>query len=158
MGDEDASVQPLTDAEQKFLRALTKVATSVPRAFEADLVGEEGMPLAEYFTLMHLSEAPSRTLRMGDLAAANNLTLSGTTRVVGRLEQQGYARRQKCATDGRGQEAVLTDAGLRQLEKVWPAHLRSVRRHVFDRLDGVDVDAVAQALDRLVSPPPATTG
>jgi DNA-binding MarR family transcriptional regulator len=160
MSDDGATgVQPLTDGEEKLLRALARVVITVPRAFEADLMREEGMPLAEYFALVHLSEAPSRRLRMGDLAAASGLTLSGTTRVVGRLEEQGYAQRQKCATDGRGHEAVLTDAGLRQLKKAWPAHLRSVRRHVFDRLGEVDIDAVAQALDALIGPtPPAHDG
>lgn len=151
MEDDGEAVQPLTEGEQEFLRALTRAAISVPRAFEADLVREQGMPLGEYFTLMHLSEAPSRRLRMGDLAAATGLTLSGTTRVVGRLEEQGYARRERCANDGRGSEAVLTEDGLQQLEKAWPSHLRSVRRHVFDQLDGADVAALARALGKLTS-------
>jgi hypothetical protein len=33
-------------------------------------------------------------------------------------------------TDGRGWNAVLTDAGLERLRRAWPTHLASMRRHV----------------------------
>jgi DNA-binding MarR family transcriptional regulator len=52
---------------------------------DADLQREQGMSMSEYWTLMHLSEAPARTLRMSDLAAASALSLSGMTRIVNRL-------------------------------------------------------------------------
>ena len=44
------------------------------------------MTMNEYSTLMHLSEAPGRQLRMTDLAATAALSLSGMTRLVTRLE------------------------------------------------------------------------
>jgi hypothetical protein len=59
---------------------------TVPRALDADLAAEQGMSLSDYSTLMHLSEAPDRTLRMSDLAAATALSLSGMSRIVARLE------------------------------------------------------------------------
>lgn len=139
-------VPPLTAEEEDFWRAYARTLVAVPRAFDADLVREQGMSMNEYAVLMHLSEAPDRRLRMSDLAAASALSLSGMTRIVGRLEAQGLVRRERCATDARGYLAVLTDPGLQRLRKAWPSHLSSVRRHIMDHLDDVDLPALTAAL------------
>jgi hypothetical protein len=56
---------------ETFLRAFARAMISVPRAFKADLLRGRGMSASENFTLMHLSEAPGRRLRMSDLAACD---------------------------------------------------------------------------------------
>ena len=97
---------------------------------------EQRLPLSEYMTLMHLSEAPHRRMRMSELAAACDLSLSGMTRIVTRLETQGLVERVRCEEDARGWNAVLTDAGLARLERGLAhasgqraaAHLRPSRR------------------------------
>jgi DNA-binding MarR family transcriptional regulator len=147
---QDAPV-PLTAAEEGFVRAFGRAMLSVPRAFDADLLREQGMSHSEYATLMHLSEAPGRRLRMGDLACAANLSLSGMTRIVDRLQGQGFVQRERHRGDGRGWNAVLTDAGLQRLRQAWPTHLASVRRHIFDHLDDVDVLAFTTALQRFAA-------
>jgi DNA-binding MarR family transcriptional regulator len=139
---------PLTAEEEAFLRAFVRAMITVPRVFDADLLREQGMSVNEYGVLMHLSEAPDRRLRMSDLAAASALSLSGMTRIVGRLEAQGLVRREQCATDARGWLAVLTDAGLERLRKAWPTHLASVRRHMMDHLRDVDLPDFTTALLR----------
>lgn len=105
---------------------------------------------------MHLSEAPHRRMRMSELAAACNLSLSGMTRVVNRLEKQGLVRRAKCEEDLRGWNAVLTDDGLARLREAWPSHLDSIRRHVLDNLAGHDLAALAAALRRVATAPDPT--
>jgi DNA-binding MarR family transcriptional regulator len=141
----------LAAAEEAFLRAFARAILTVPRAFEADLLRDQRMSLSEYSSLMHLSEAPGRRLRMSDLAAASALSLSGMTRIVNRLEGQGLVHRERSCSDGRGWNAVLTDAGLERLRQAWPTHLASVRRHVFDHLNDVDVPAFATALQRFAA-------
>ncbi|WP_204358663.1 MarR family winged helix-turn-helix transcriptional regulator [Streptosporangium sp. 'caverna'] len=130
------------------MRALSRVITVIPRVMDADLMREQRLPLSEYMALMWLSEAPHRRMRMSELAAACDLSLSGMTRVVTRLEAQGLVKRVKCAEDARGLNAVLTDAGLARLEQAWPTHLDSVRRHIIDHLDGLDLVRLARALER----------
>ncbi|MEA3291191.1 MAG: MarR family transcriptional regulator [Pseudomonadota bacterium] len=119
----------------------------LPRALDADLIREQHLPLSEYLTLMHLSEAPDRLLRMSDLAADCNLSLSGMTRIVTRLETDGYVERVTCPQDARGSNAVLTDQGLARLEQAYPTHVASVRRHVTDHWQDTDLTQLAQALD-----------
>src|SRR5438874_13730284 len=77
---------PLSVEEEAFLRAWSRAALTVPRALDADLLAGQGMSLSEYTALMHLSEAPGRSLRMSELASACALSLSGMSRVVRRLE------------------------------------------------------------------------
>src|SRR3954452_6214062 len=124
---------------------------AVPRAFEADLVGKQGISLSEYAALMHLSEAPDRRVRMSDLAVASSLSLSGMTRIVGRLEKQGLVRRERCLTDARGWLAVLTDSGWDRLRTACPTHLASVRRHMMDHLSGLDLEPLTAAFRRVAA-------
>jgi DNA-binding MarR family transcriptional regulator len=143
-----SSQQPLNGDEEAVVRALARVMMVIPRVMDADLMREQGLPLREYMALMHLSEAPQRLMRMSELAATCDLSLSGMTRVVTRLENDGLVKRVKCEADARGFNAVLTDAGLARLEQAWPTHLASVRRHIFDNLDGMDLVQLARALER----------
>ena len=139
---------PLNAQEEAFLRALGRAIIRVPRAFDADLMREQGLSLSEYSALMHLSEAPDQRLRMGDLAAAGALSMSGMTRIVQRLEIQGLIRREQCTGDGRGWNAVLTDGGLERLRRAWPTHLASVRRNVMDYLSDLEIDPFTSALQK----------
>jgi DNA-binding MarR family transcriptional regulator len=142
---------PLTAEEEAFVRAFARALLTVPRALDADLLRDQRMSVNEYTTLMHLSEAPGRRLRMSDLAAANALSLSGMTRIMNRLEELRLVQRERCASDGRGFEAVLTDAGLERLRQAWPTHLKSVRRHVLDHLRAVDLPAITTALQHFAA-------
>jgi DNA-binding MarR family transcriptional regulator len=90
-------------------------------------------------------------MRVGDLATTCALSLSGTTRVVSRLEDQGLLRREQCSSDGRGWETVLTDSGLAGLRRAWPVHLESVRRHIIDHLQNLDLPPITAAVSRFAA-------
>ncbi|WP_433216849.1 MarR family winged helix-turn-helix transcriptional regulator [Microtetraspora malaysiensis] len=151
MPSDQQSLRPLTASEEAFVRELSRVMLALPRAVDADIVREAGLPLSEYTPLMHLSEAPGRAMRMSELAAACNITLSGMTRVVTRLEKQGWVERTKCAEDGRGWNAALTNAGLTRLEQAWPEFLASVRRHLVDHFEGQDLNQLTAALQHVAT-------
>jgi DNA-binding MarR family transcriptional regulator len=143
------SVRPLDESEEDVIRALLRAVLVLPRLLDADLVREQRLALAEYEVLRHLSEAPRRLLRMSELAARCQMSLSGTTRLAARLESEGLLKRVTCEQDGRGTNAVLTYAGLKRLQAAWPAHLASVRRHVVDHLGALDLASLALALHRV---------
>lgn len=140
-----------------MLRALGRVLVVVPRVLEADLRREHGLTTSEFLTLMHLSEAPQGRLRMGDLVAATGLTAGAVTRVIKLLEESGLVERRRAGTDGRGSEAVLTDAGRTRLDDMRPAHVAITRRRVFDELAGIDLRTFAEALSRISRPDPDPT-
>jgi DNA-binding MarR family transcriptional regulator len=141
--------EPLTGAEEEVMRAFGRVMAVLPRALDADLQRDQRMSLSEYTTLRMLSEAAGRRMRMSELAQACDMSLSGMTRLAAKLESLGHLERIPCANDARGFNAVLTDAGLTRLQEVWPAHLASVRRHIFDHLGDVDLRRLAGALAKI---------
>ena len=143
--------EPLTPDEEAMWRALAQVLTVLPRRLEADLVEASGLTLSEYKVLVDLSEAPGRSLRMHQLVTSNLLTNSGMTRVVDRLERDGFIERTRSADDGRGHVAVLTRAGLRRLQGAYPSHLASVRANVVDHLGTMNLRALARALEAIAA-------
>ncbi|MER5409121.1 MarR family transcriptional regulator [Streptomyces sp. NPDC002769] len=143
--------RPLTPDEEAVVRALPLLLYALPRAIDADMAREQRMSNTEYLTLMFLSEAPGRRLRMQELARAIEMSLSGTSRIVHRLESEGYIERMQCDTDGRSWHASLTDAGFTRLEEAWPTNLAAVRRHFLDHLKDLDLKKLAAALRNISS-------
>ena len=141
-----AGLSPLNGAEEAVARELGRLIVILPRMLDADLQRAKRMSLSEYSALRHLSETPNRRMRMSELAAACDMSLSGMTRLAGKLESDGLVQRVRYERDARGLEAVLTDAGLARLREAWPAHLDSVRRHIFDHLTDIDMCKLADAL------------
>ena len=146
-----ADARPLTADEEAVLRALGPALKVLVRAFGADLMREQGMSSTEYAVLMFLSEAPDRTLGLSELAGRCQQSLSAVSRTLGRLEATGLARRERALDDARSANAVLTDAGLLRLEEAWPTHVASVRRHLFDHLEGLDLHALAAAFQHIAA-------
>lgn len=144
-----AKVEPLNATEEAFWRALMRIVLSLPRRLDADLVRTAGITANEYTTLMCLSEAPKRELRMNDLASAAALSASRMTRLVDALQTRGLVTKRTCADDARGTVAKLTPEGLSRLRKAWPVHLASVRDRVFDHIDPRTVTDAAQALSEI---------
>ncbi|MFI1991147.1 MarR family winged helix-turn-helix transcriptional regulator [Actinoplanes sp. NPDC020271] len=142
---------PLSPEEEAVMRALGRFLLVVPRALDADLMREQRMSASEYSVLRHLSETPDRLMRMSELAAACDMSLSGMTRLAAKLESLGYLERIRCEEDARGANAVLTDAGLERLREAWPTHLASVRRHIFDHLGDLDLKQLAVAFSAMAT-------
>jgi DNA-binding MarR family transcriptional regulator len=141
-------LKPLNPEEEALVRSLGRIMYVLPRAIDADMVSEHQLPLTEYNALRNLSEAPGRQMRMNELAAACQLSLSGMTRTISRLETQGLVERVRSEEDARGWNAVLTDAGFARLEQSWPSHLASVRRRFLDHFEGIDLAQLARAFQR----------
>jgi DNA-binding MarR family transcriptional regulator len=115
---------------------LSYVATTtvLEGALDRQLQREAGMPLAYYLILAMLSDAPDRTLRMSELAAATQSSQSRLSHAVARLERNGWVRRKPCSQDRRSTYAQLTEEGFAALAAAAPGHVRAVRQYLFDRL------------------------
>jgi len=147
---DEGDLLPLTPDEEAAWRALARVLVALPRAMDADLLRRTQLSLSDYRVLMFLSEAPGRSLRMSELADLVQISFSGVTRLIERLERRDMVQRIKADTDGRGNRAVLTDLGFERLREAWPDHLRGVRVMVMDHLQGFDLPALAEALNAMI--------
>ena len=146
-----AKVDPLSATEEAFWRALMRIVLSLPHRLDIDLVRAAGITANEYTTLMCLSEASHRELRMADLAKAAALSPSRMTRLVDDLQTRGLITKRASSEDGRGNVAKLTPAGSAKLKAAWPAHLASVRTRVFDHIDPSTIADAAQALSEVAT-------
>ncbi|WP_043262700.1 MarR family transcriptional regulator [Streptomyces sp. CT34] len=124
----------LTDEEMRTWLALASLLLKLPTALDAQLHRDAGVTHFEYGVMANLSEAPERTLRMSELAALTNGSLSRLSQVVGRLEKKGCVRRTPDPSDGRYTLATLTDAGWAKIVETAPGYVEEVRRLVFDPL------------------------
>jgi DNA-binding MarR family transcriptional regulator len=134
-GAPDVDAPWLSDAQQRVWRAFLQLTGGLGDQLDRELQRDAAMPHAYYLILAMLSEAPDRSLRMSQLAAAAWASPSRISHAVDRLENQGWVSRRPDERDRRGQVAVLTDLGLQHLESAAPGHARTVRRILFDGLD-----------------------
>jgi DNA-binding MarR family transcriptional regulator len=131
-------------------RGLLRTHARVLAALDAELEQTHGLAVPEYEVLLVLSESGDKHLRMSELADAALLTRSGMTRLVDRLERQGLVRRERCAADGRGTYAVITDEGRERFAEARPTHIAGVRRLFLDPLKKKDQRALGEAFDTVL--------
>ncbi|MFE7802565.1 MarR family winged helix-turn-helix transcriptional regulator [Nocardia sp. NPDC057440] len=107
---------------------------------------ENGLSGLDANALMRLSRSPGRRLRMTDLAAQTNLSTSGITRLVDRLQRNGFVRREADVGDRRTSYAVLTAAGATRIARVLPAYLEGIERWFTGLLTGAQLDELVAGL------------
>jgi DNA-binding MarR family transcriptional regulator len=152
------AIEPLSATEEALWRALMRIVKVIPRHLDSDLIRGAGLTASEYTTIMNLSEAPNRELRMTELANATDLSASRTTRLVDDLQSRGLVTKTASSSDARGNVARLTPRGMAKLRSAWPVHLASVRRRFFDVIDAAAVEGVANALAEVAAHLEDTSG
>ena len=140
----------LDDDQQRTWRAWLTVSELLPRTLDAQLQRDAGISHAAYVVLAMLSESPSRSRRMSDLARRANQSQSRLSHTVARLEERGWVRRERSAEDGRGHVAVLTEDGWDVVRSVAPGHVDAVREAVFGSLTPEQTQNLGDALEAIV--------
>lgn len=129
-----SEVRWLDEQEQATWREILWATKLLFEALDRQLQRDSGMPHTYYVILAMLSEAPQRTLTMGQLAEVVRSSPSRLSHAVARLEETGWVRRSRHTTDRRTTFAQLTDEGYAVLRQAAPGHVATVRRYLFDRL------------------------
>lgn len=135
--------------EQRTWRSYLAATKLLAAVLERDLQRSAGLRHAHYDILVRLSESPDRRLRMSELADAADSSRSRLSHAVARLEELGWVVRESCPSDRRGAYARLTDAGFDALATAAPAHVESVRTHLFDPLDADDARRLGEICAKL---------
>jgi DNA-binding MarR family transcriptional regulator len=95
----------------------------VREALEHRLQREHRLSLTEYEVLRRLSESPEGHRRIQELAEEIHLSQSALSRLVQRLEDDGYVCRNVCDHDRRGVFACVTDAGRKAQKEAHPTQV-----------------------------------
>ncbi|WP_432148695.1 MarR family winged helix-turn-helix transcriptional regulator [Streptomyces sp. bgisy029] len=147
--ESDEELRWLDSQEKAAWTGLISLVLLLPGKLESPLREEHGITLFEYLVLSHLSEAPRRRLRMGELAFLASGSLSRLSNVIKRCEQRGWVVRSPDPADGRYTLAELTDTGFDIVDQAAPTHLRAVRGLVLDSLSTADQKALARIAEKM---------
>ena len=98
--------------------------------------------------LGRLYDAPEQRLRMQELQERSLFTPSGMTRLVDRLDGDGFVTREPVPGDRRGVLVVLTPDGARAYERAIAKHQADIEREYASLLTPAQHEAVADALDQ----------
>lgn len=143
---------PWLDAEQQRIwRAFLGGVTVLMDQLDRDLRTQHGLSMAEYEILVRLSEAPGRSIRMAELAAAVSHSRSRVTHTISRLERAGIVERAQCSEDGRGVSALLTDHGFSVLEEAAHTHVRGVHDYLIENAPTDDFAALGRIMERVLA-------
>ena len=158
-------IPPTADAAEVFARlvedqvpgrrgleawgSLLRAHATLMRRLDTDLERETGLPLADFDVLAQLA-AGHGELRMTELADRALISRSGMSRRVARLVDEGFVRRAKADTDGRGIVVAITDRGIARLAETAPIHLRGVSNLFAERLDDQELALLERALNKVI--------
>ncbi|MGW9549775.1 MarR family winged helix-turn-helix transcriptional regulator [Citricoccus zhacaiensis] len=135
--------------QRQSWRAYFEATALLQDRLDRTLKESAGLHLADYNLLLLLSEAPEGRLRMGELARLMVFSPSRVTYQVKTLEQRGLVERCAAATDRRGAEAVISDAGRHLFRKAAAVHSRQVKDLFLDRLEDGEAETLLRVFSRL---------
>jgi DNA-binding MarR family transcriptional regulator len=129
-------------------RLFFESALALTDLLDRELEDTVGIPLRWYDVLVHLEESPEG-IPMKALADRILYSKSGFTRVVDRMEDAGLVRRVRPENDRRSILVVLTDKGVRTMERARRDHRDGIERHFSQHLTDSDIKALTRALEKV---------
>ena len=127
--------------------------------FAHDL-SEDDLTLEEFDVLVHLAWAPEGRLPLRELVASlvsgYQLSRSGLTRLLDRMERDGLVERSLSRVDRRQFDVAITAHGREVFNGVWPSHVDGVGRYFSEPLSDEDVTTLKRILGKLIRANDAT--
>ncbi len=155
MGHPPESVDPV---QLGAYFALIEVSSLLRHAIEQQLHEDGDLTFVRFQLLMRLTQTPTGSHRMTDLADAIVHSRSGLTYQAGLLEKAGLVARTPSPDDERSVTVTITDAGRALIATVLPGHEEVVSDLLFEPLSRDDARTLAALLtpvrDHMRAAPP----
>ncbi|MFN8186972.1 MAG: MarR family transcriptional regulator [Gaiellales bacterium] len=136
----------LTHEQLVQWRVFLEAAYALIDILDAELQAERDLTLRWYDVLVQLEEA-ERGLSMSELAGRILFSKSGLTRMIDRMEEAGFVRRERPPDDRRVVEVFVTPAGLEALQAARAVHRRGIQEHFVQHLEEAELAGLARALE-----------
>lgn len=107
------------------------------------------VPLHWYDVLLVLSRAPSKSLKLSEIAERVVSSRAAISRSFAKMEEAGLVKRETCPNDGRVQLASVTAAGEAAFRETWPKYRSAIETHFGRHLDATEAKALSHALRKL---------
>lgn len=95
-----------------------------------------GLSLVEFMTLKKINGTQKMTIQ--EIGTTLNLTKSGISKVIARLECRNYVVREQSTLDGRVFYVVITESGVSAIKHVADRY----NKYLIDALDSIDQEAL----------------
>ena len=109
-------------------------------------------PLVWYDVLLELERAGASGLRPFELERTMLLAQYNLSRLLDRIEEQGYVERRDCPDDGRGRVVRITDSGRAVRRRMWPVYGRAIESVIGQRLQAGEAAELAETLGKIIEP------
>ncbi|RVX45005.1 DNA-binding MarR family transcriptional regulator [Nonomuraea polychroma] len=141
----------LDDAEFRAWIGYRRMRLLLDAEVGRDLLADSGLSMPDYDVLSALTSSEGHRRRLTELADRMLWSKSRLSRHISRMEQRGLVAREECENDARGAVVVLTQDGLRTIQKAAPLHVESVRRHFIDMLSAEQLDALGTIAESVLA-------
>jgi DNA-binding MarR family transcriptional regulator len=141
------NVRWLSDREERAWRSLQFMQMRLEGELARQLAADSGLSYPDYLVLVALTGRDDGRMRLFELAATLGWEKSRASHHVGRMVARGLVKKEKCDSDRRGADVVVTARGRREIAAAAPGHVATVRRLFVDRLTPEQLDAVAEAAE-----------
>lgn len=112
---------------------------------------EAGLPpLSWYDVLIELEREGDAGLRPVELERAILLPQYGLSRLLDRIERDGYVQRRPCPDDRRGQNIVITPEGRALRKRMWPIYGAVIKDALEDKLSAAELAELDRLLGQIV--------
>jgi DNA-binding MarR family transcriptional regulator len=145
----EAEQDAMSLGELRAWRGLLRAHARLAKRLDAELESAHALPMSSYEVLCHLEEANGGRMRMCDLAEQAQLSRSGLTRLVDRMERDGLLERCTCEYDARGAYACLTGAGRERLRAARGTHLTVIREQFLAHFSETELVSLADMWERI---------
>jgi DNA-binding MarR family transcriptional regulator len=146
---DDAAQETLTLGELRAWRGLLRAHACLAKRLDSELEQAHGLPMSSYEVLHHLEETSGGRMRMCELAEQAQLSRSGLTRLIDRMERDGLVERCSCDHDARGSYACLTGGGRERLQEARGTHLAVIREQFFSHFSEAELGTLADMWERI---------
>jgi len=142
----------LTERELAAWQGYIASHATLIRDLDALLRTTVDLSVAAFAVLHLLSRDAGAPLRMTEIAERTSMTISGVSRLVSGLCEQGFVTREQDHEDGRAWRIALTAQGAATIEAASPAVTGFIRERFSDRFSAEELAAFQRSCDRLNEP------
>ncbi|MBM7783477.1 MarR family winged helix-turn-helix transcriptional regulator [Tenggerimyces flavus] len=129
---------------------LHRVYLEMRRLLDAEMASNASCSLFEHDLLSRLDFAEGHRLKMNELADLMDVTRGGLTRIIDRLVERDWVRRDRPDDNRREVYAVLTDEGERTLAKARVTYVRLLEETLGGQLTGPELSDFVGSTDKLL--------
>lgn len=129
---------------------LFDVHQRIVNEIDTALQSEHGLTVSEWDALAHLGVSGEEGMTMSELSDTVQLSTSGMSRLVSRLEDRGLVERKKADADARQKRAVVTPIGFELLTEASKTHDRTLQEYFFAVLTEESCEQVAEILEKVL--------